>query len=118
MAENLFVDFPLVPDFSKYMFKKWRKNKAQTANSPAQSLDTVVGLIREIMGEQLPPNLSLNADTQLTAIGFDSINYINLVLSLEDLLNVEMEKILQDVDITDFQTIGDIANFVDDFPKS
>ncbi len=100
------------------MFNKWFSKKGSASSVEEQdTLSVVAKLIREVMGDQLPEGAHLGSETRLDAIGFDSINYINLVLSLEDVLDVDMETIVKDLDIGSFQTIGDISKFVEEFPN-
>lgn len=57
-------------------------------------------------------NIEISKDTELFKIGLDSMDYINLVMGIEEKMGIDIEKIMEDLDLTEFVRVSDIINFV------
>lgn len=66
--------------------------------------------IANIMGDENLAGGYQRTDS-LEALGFDSIKYMNLLLAMEDLVQMDLEEIVSKVDLATLNTIGDIADF-------
>jgi acyl carrier protein len=93
-------------------FNKPRKNQA-TEN---ERLFALYSLIRNVLGEE-GENIKLTPYTVLEEIGFDSIKYIHLLLSLEDIIDANLEEIISEIDLASLRTIADVASMMDKFPQ-
>jgi len=91
--------------------KLFKRTKQGPLPAGEDELQPLYDLIRNILDgpeKQLP----LAPATVLEEIGFDSIKYIHLLLSLEDLLQVELETVMAEIDITAIKTIQDLGDLV------
>lgn len=88
------------------LFKKSEKKPPQDEYTEA-----VFKLIRDLMDEELG-ELELTEDTKLDDLGFNSIKYIHLLLSLEDVVKMDLEKIVSETDLSDLRTIKDITGML------
>ena len=73
--------------------------------------DIIKGIIPEITDSQLTPK------TTFEEIGFDSIKFINLVLSLEDFIGKELEEIVADLDLATLKRVEDLVKFIQKVKK-
>jgi acyl carrier protein len=67
----------------------------------------VVDLIKE-----LTPDLKdylIKGGTTFQELGFDSIKYINLMLSLEDIIGLELEIIVENIELSSITTLNDLV---------
>ncbi len=92
--------------FSK-LFKKAKPQETITHDHAAQLYE----IIRNILDEK-DRNTPLTMDTVLEDIGFDSIKYIHLLLSLEDIVKGDLETVMAQIDLTSIRTIRDINHIV------
>lgn len=76
--------------------------------------DTIYLFIRETIVKILPDGKTgnINAETRLDSLGFDSIMYIDLILSLETIVNKDLDEIVDEVDLSAIQTVGDVVQLV------
>lgn len=88
------------------MFKSLFKKSAKKPQS--EYTEAVFSLIRDLMDEELK-SIELTEDTKLDELGFNSIKYIHLLLSLEDVVKMDLEKIVSETDLSDLKTIKDIT---------
>lgn len=73
-------------------------------------------LVSEAIKSLLPDDLkqhTLTGETRLHELGFNSIQYINLVFQLESLSNKGLEEIAGEMDLSELQTVGDIVELVE-----
>jgi acyl carrier protein len=93
-------------------FKKGDKNNS-THNG---SFELVKDLVSKILADDLG-DIELTPETKLEDIGYDSIKFINLLLSLEDIINVDLENIAAEIDPASIRKISDIVELVEKFKK-
>lgn len=74
---------------------------------PSDQLQLLYGLIVNVLDKD-SANIVLTPETRLEDIGFDSIKYIHLLLSLEDIVKADLEKIVSEMDLSSINTIKDI----------
>lgn len=72
----------------------------------------VLGKVKTILSNQFDVDESeLNEDTRLDDdLGADSLDVVDLMMSLEDTFDVE----IQDEDIEKIRTIGDLVTYIED----
>jgi len=58
---------------------------------------------------------SLNVDYDLTIVGLDSLNYMNLVVLLENYYNITIP--IEDINFSKFKTIDDICKMIGEFSE-
>lgn len=73
--------------------------------------DQVCEALKEIMPEELN-SMELKRNTKLEVLGIDSIKYINLFISLEEIIGKDLEDIVDSVNLSDIKTINDINELV------
>lgn len=91
------------------MLKLFNKKKAET-NS-----DNVYFQICEILKEVMPEEYrdkELSDETQIETLGIDSIKYINLFISLEEIIGKELTEIIDSIDLASIKTVNDIVELV------
>lgn len=69
-------------------------------------MDIIVDLIPDISSKEI------TQETQLEDLGIDSIKFMNLIISFEDILGRDMEDFIDEIDITKIQTIKDIDDLL------
>lgn len=82
--------------------------------SQNNSFELVESLVLSLLDEK-SGGVTLTPDTNLKDIGFDSIKFLNLFLSLEDIVNVDLETIVSEVDPSSVQKINDVVSIVEKF---
>jgi acyl carrier protein len=92
------------------MFKNIFNKAKKTTPDESQDFDQVYRMLRDLLPDV--KEADLKPDTRLEALGFDSIKYINLVLTLEDVVNMGMEEIVGEIDLASVQTIRDVVNLI------
>ncbi|OQD56938.1 hypothetical protein BM536_006125 [Streptomyces phaeoluteigriseus] len=55
----------------------------------------------------------LSASTPLQSLGMDSMKYINLLLSLEDIIGKELDEVAEHIDLAEITTVGDLVALVE-----
>ena len=72
----------------------------------------VLGKVKTILSNQFDVDeAELNEDTRLDDdLGADSLDVVDLMMSLEDTFDVE----IQDEDIENIRTIGDLVTYIED----
>lgn len=59
----------------------------------------------------------LSPSTQLHSLGMDSMKYINLLLSLEDIIGKELDEVAEHIDLSVIVTVGDLVDLVERLRK-
>lgn len=72
---------------------------------------SVCEVIEKILGHELAGR-KLTPETRLDDIGFDSVRYLDLMLSFEDITDLPIDEIAEHVDLLSIQTIGDAVRFL------
>ncbi len=70
----------------------------------------VIELILSVVELEDPSMVSVNSS--IKDLGIDSIRFMNLLISLEDIIGRELEDIIEDIEFADLKTVGDIAELV------
>ncbi|RZK04163.1 MAG: hypothetical protein EOO46_17265 [Flavobacterium sp.] len=90
------------------MFGLFKKNqRSKSANIFFERISLVI--------KQTMPRLKFHKITEATTfeeLEFNSIDYINLLLSLEDVVNMDLEEIVEKVDLSTVSTIGGLVNLI------
>lgn len=86
--------------------------KPKTGKEQGDSFTLVNEAIRSLLPDDLKQH-TLTAETRLQELGFNSIQYINLVFQLESLSNKGLEEIAGEMDLSELQTVGDIVELVE-----
>jgi acyl carrier protein len=55
----------------------------------------------------------LSPATPLHSLGMDSMKYINLLLSLEDIIGRELDEVAEHIDLSEIVTVGDLVALVE-----
>lgn len=59
----------------------------------------------------------LSPSTELQSLGMDSMRYINLLLSLEDIIGKELDEVAEYIDLPMIVTVGDLVDLVERLRK-
>ena len=86
------------------LFKKNKKNKDNIQNSPLEKvIDIISTAIPDVNKKEIKQN------SRLEDLGVDSIKFMNLVISFEEILDKDIEDFIDDIDISALQTVNDIV---------
>jgi acyl carrier protein len=91
------------------MLKLFNKKKA------VKNSDDVYFQICEALKEVMPEEYrdkELYSETQIETLGIDSIKYINLFISLEEIIGKELTEIVDSIDLASIKTVNDIVELV------
>jgi len=73
----------------------------------------IIGIIRTIA--DIGDDIEITAQTRLKDLGFDSIKFMNLILSFEDVINKDIEEIIDKIDnLALINTVQDVIDAVND----
>ncbi len=76
--------------------------------------DEVCRVLIAILGEGGDAGgADLSPPTPLQSLGMDSIKYINLLLSLEDIIGKELDDVAEHIHLSEITTIGDLVALVE-----
>lgn len=92
------------------------KKKEKPGSNPDETFELVKSLVLNLPGDA-PGDINLTPDTKFEDIGFDSIKFIHLLLSLEDVINTDLETLAAKIDPAAIKTLGDIANLLEKVKK-
>jgi acyl carrier protein len=81
-----------------------------------ECFDQICKALREVMSKELK-ELVLKKDTKIETLGIDSIKYINLFISLEEIIGKELEKVVDSIDLSSIKTINDLVGLVKELQK-
>lgn len=91
------------------MFKIF-KSKNQTVDK-SESFEQICSALKEVMPSELQ-DIVLKEETKIETLGIDSIKYINLFISLEDIIGKELEDIVDSIDLSSIKTVNDVVELV------
>jgi len=83
-------------------------SKKKQGEKNSNEFELLSNLIKKILPEDRR-NVELTPKTRFTDLGFDSMQFINLLLSLEDIINKDLEEIVAEIDIATLETIDDVV---------
>lgn len=83
------------------------KSKKKNTKDQQETFEKVAEVIRSITEED---DLEIKPETRLEDLGFDSIRFMNLILSLEDLVDKDIEEIVEEIDITQIATVQNVVD--------
>jgi acyl carrier protein len=76
--------------------------------------DEVFRVLVAMLGEDVADRRDeLSASTPLQSLGMDSMKYINLLLSLEDIIGKELDEVAEHIDLAEITTVGDLVALVE-----
>jgi len=90
--------------------------KKEIVISTNESFEQIKQLVTTILGDDTQ-QIDLKLDTKFEDIGFDSIKFINLLLGLEDLIDIDLETIAAEIDPASIQTLNDVVQLLDKLKK-
>lgn len=80
--------------------------------STADELESAVQLIRNVVADRVELGSDLPRDVLLSDLGFKSIEFIQLVLSLESVAGCTLDESEASDSLQPFQTVGDVADLL------
>lgn len=83
--------------------------KSKSTFGTTDNFELIKSLVSKLLEDE---KISLTMDTKFQDIGFDSIRFINLMLNLEDIINVDIETIASEIDLSSLQTLGDLSEII------
>ncbi len=92
-------------------FFRIKKNKDKISNSEGELFDLTCNALREVMPEH-SKQTKLTENTNINSLGIDSIKYLNLLISFEDIIGKNLEDIVEQIDITKLNTIKDLVELL------
>lgn len=60
---------------------------------------------------------SVSLDSSIKDLGIDSIRFMNLLISIEDVIGCEIEDIIEGIEFSELKTVGDIVELVKKFKQ-
>lgn len=76
--------------------------------------DEVCRVLIAMLGEDgAARQTDLSPATPLQTLGMDSMKYINLLLSLEDIIGKELDEVAEYIDLAAITTVGDLVALVE-----
>ncbi|WP_431911892.1 acyl carrier protein [Micromonospora carbonacea] len=76
--------------------------------------DEVCRVLVAMLGEDgAGRQAELSPSTPLRSLGMDSMKYINLLLSLEDIIGKELDEVAEHIDLSEITTVGDLVSLVE-----
>jgi acyl carrier protein len=76
--------------------------------------DEVCRVLVAMLGEDgAARETELSPSTPLHSLGMDSMKYINLLLSLEDIIGRELDEVAEHIDLAEVLTVGDLVALVE-----
>ena len=91
-----------------------RKEQASLNSESFELIKQLIITILDDNGQQIV----LLPHTKFEDIGFDSIKFINLLLGLEDLIDIDLETIATEIDPSSIQTLNDIVQLLNKLKKN
>jgi acyl carrier protein len=85
----------------------------------AELFEQVAAIIRRIADEDELEDIRLEPQTGLKYLGLDSIKFMNLILSIEDLVHKDIEEIIDRIgDFEQINTIQDVMDTINNLRRS
>lgn len=82
--------------------------------SQASLYDEVCRVLIAMLGEDgAARQADLSPATPLRSLGMDSMKYINLLLSLEDIIGKELDEVAEHIELSEITTVGDLVAMVE-----
>lgn len=76
--------------------------------------DEVCRVLVAMLGEDgAAGRAELSPSTPLQSLGMDSMKYINLLLSLEDIIGRDLDEVAEHIDLARLVTVGDLVTLVE-----
>ena len=91
------------------MFNLFRKKRNSVDRK--NCFEQICTALKEVMPQELR-NMKIKPETKIDYLGIDSIKYINLFISLEDIIGKELEDIVDSIDLSIVATVSDIVDLV------
>jgi acyl carrier protein len=83
-------------------------------STQASLYDEVCRVLIAMLGEDgAARQAALSLSTPLRSLGMDSVKYINLLLSLEDIIGKELDEVAEYIDLSEITTVGDLVAMVE-----
>ncbi len=79
-------------------------------NIENQVVDLICGVCELEVNDQ-----SVSLDSSIKDLGIDSIRFMNLLISIEDVIGREIEDIIEGIEFSELKTVGDIVELVKKF---
>jgi len=83
-------------------------------STQASPYDEVCRVLVAMLGEDgAARQAGLSPSTPLRSLGMDSLKYINLLLSLDDIIGKELDEVAEHIDLSEITTVGDLVALVE-----
>ena len=82
-------------------------------STQASLYDEVCRVLIAMLGEGAALKGDLTPSTSLQSLGMDSMKYINLLLSLEDIIGKELDEVAEHIDLAEINKVGDLVALVE-----
>jgi acyl carrier protein len=83
-------------------------------STQASLYDEVCRVLITMLGEDgAARQADMSQSTTLQSLGMDSVRYINLLLSLEDIIGKELDEVAEHIDLSEIITVGDVVALVE-----
>jgi acyl carrier protein len=83
-------------------------------STQASLYDQVCRVLISILGQEGGARVAeLSPSTSLESLGLDSMKYINLLLSLEDIIGRDLDEVAEHIDLAKLTKIGDLVALVE-----
>lgn len=82
-------------------------------STQASLYDEVCRVLIAMLGEDAALKGDLTPSTSLQSLGMDSMKYINLLLSLEDIIGKELDEVAEHIDLAEINKVGDLVALVE-----
>ncbi|TDB84789.1 acyl carrier protein [Actinomadura sp. KC216] len=75
--------------------------------------DVCRALIAMLGADGAARQADLSPSTPLESLGMDSMKYINLLLSLEDIIGKELDEVAEHIELAEITTVGRLVDLVE-----
>lgn len=93
------------------MFKIFKKNSNKIKVEENSTFSKIVEAICLVNPEVTSDNVKLK--TRLEHLGIDSIKFMNLLISFEDILGKDIEDFIDEIDVSKLETVDDIVLLIE-----
>ncbi|MBJ6369747.1 phosphopantetheine-binding protein [Snuella sedimenti] len=94
-----------------FSFFENKKEKESSSSNEKSSLDIVKELVLRI-NEDIDTD-KIKPEELLENLGLDSIKFMDILLSLEDILGMELEYFIEEIELSEIVRVEDLVNTID-----
>lgn len=78
------------------------------------NINIIIDIVKDILSIKFN-EIQITKDTTFIQLGFDSMQFIELLLKLEEKLQVDLEDIVSQIDVGKLVTINDVSQIIGKF---